>query len=612
MALKTDRQDVLRFEKVGKSFFGNRVLKDISFTLEKGKILGLVGENGAGKSTMMKILFSMDDIRETGGYEGAIYLDGAKLNFNNPMDAINAGIGMVHQEFSLIPGFTATENILLNREFTKKNVISRVLGRKLDTLDRHRMHLSAKEVIELLGVNLDPDMLVSNMPVGHKQFVEISREVNREKVKVLIFDEPTAVLTEIEAQILLKALRTLADRGVAIIFISHRLQEIIDVCDSVVVLRDGELVKNIQRGEGYSVIQLAKLMVGRDVEHRAATRKRTIEKDRSVDSSTAATATDHNSSGDSSSSSDSGDSISSSNSGNSGDSVSVDSSAATATDHSSSDTDVAGVSDVYSAHATATATDSNADGDILMDIKNLWVNMAGELVNDVNLRIRRGEFLGIGGLAGQGKLGIPNGIMGLAEAGGTITYDGKVFTLNSPKSALDLKLAFVSEDRRGFGLLLDEPVYWNVTFSSMQVLDKYLKRYLGIRLRNDKEMRDKTKEYIKSLEIRCVSEKQKVRELSGGNQQKVCLARAFDLEPKLLFVSEPTRGIDIGAKSLVLQALRRYNEENGVTVVMVSSELEELRSICDRIAVICNGTVAGILNAGEDSEKFGLLMSGLG
>ena len=528
MNMDTDNS-VLRFEHVGKSFFGNRVLKDISFTLDKGHILGLVGENGAGKSTLMKILFSMDDIRETGGFEGEIYLDGEQLNFSNPMDAINAGIGMVHQEFSLIPGFTATENILLNREFTKKSVVSTVLGKKLSTLDRHKMNLSAKEVIELLGINLDPDMLVSDMPVGHKQFVEISREVNREYVKVLIFDEPTAVLTESEAEILINALRKLAARGVAIIFISHRLQEIVDVCDSVLVLRDGDLVKNVTKEEGYTVQDLAKWMVGRTVENKPSERENT----------------------------------------------------------------------------------SSSDSDIVMDIQNLWVNMAGELVDDVSLSIRRGEFLGIGGLAGQGKLGIPNGIMGLAEAGGVVTYNGRPFALNSPRASLDLRIAFVSEDRRGFGLLLDEPIYWNVTFSAMQVLNKYLKRYVGLRLRDDKGMRQTAQKYIDSLEIRCVSERQKVKELSGGNQQKVCLARAFDLEPELLFVSEPTRGIDIGAKSLVLQALKRYNEENGVTIVMVSSELEELRSICDRIAIISDGKVAGILSSSEGSEKFGLLMANL-
>jgi len=519
----------LRFENVSKSFFGNVVLKNVSFSLEKGKVLGLVGENGAGKSTLMKILFYMDDIKETGGFEGAVYIDGEKLNFSKQMDAINAGIGMVHQEFSLIPGFTATENIHLNREFTRSSVISKILGEKLSTLDRKKMNLSALEVIELLGVNLDPDMLVSDMPVGHKQFVEISREVSRENVKVLIFDEPTAVLTESEAQILIKALRTLADEGVAIIFISHRLQEIVDVCDSVLILRDGELVKNITKEEGYSISEIAKWMVGRDVTHSSGSSK-----------------------------------------------------------------------DV---------TDN--DNDVVMDIKNLWVNMPGELVNDVTLSIRKGEFLGIGGLAGQGKLGIPNGIMGLMDAGGAITYKGKPYALNSPAEALGLRLAFVSEDRRGLGLLLDEPIYWNVTFSAMQVLNKYLKKIIMVNLRDEKEMRRAAHGYIESLEIRCVSDKQKVRELSGGNQQKVCLAKAFDLEPEMLFVSEPTRGIDVGAKSLVLQALKRYNEENNVTIVMVSSELEELKSVCDRIAIINEGAVAGILSADEDSEKFGLLMAGL-
>jgi simple sugar transport system ATP-binding protein len=524
---------VLQFEHVGKSFFGNTVLKDINFTLEKGKIMGLVGENGAGKSTMMKILFSMDDIRKTGGYEGKIYLEGQELKFTNPMDAINAGIGMVHQEFSLIPGFTAVENILLNREFTKSSVLTKILGsklgKKLSMVDFKAMRLSAMEVIELLGVDLSTDMMVADMPVGHKQFVEIAREVNRAAMKVLIFDEPTAVLTESEAQILLVALRKLADQGVAIIFISHRLQEIVDVCDSLVVLRDGELVKHVTREESYSVQDIAQWMVGREVDHSTAKRAKPL----------------------------------------------------------------------------------NNENDILMSVKNLWVNMPGELVNDVSLDIRRGEIYGIGGLAGQGKLGIPNGIVGLMQSGGEITYNNAPFELNAPREALDKKIAFVSEDRRGLGLLLDEPIYWNVTFSAMQRFNKYLKKFLLFQLRDEKAMRKSAAQYVKALEIRCVSEKQKVRELSGGNQQKVCLSRAFDLAPDLLFVSEPTRGIDIGAKALVLNALKQYNEENGTTIVVVSSELEELRAICDRIAIITGGEVAGILDADEESTAFGLLMAGL-
>lgn len=520
---------LLCFENVGKEFYGNRVLKDVCFKLEKGKIIGLVGENGAGKSTMMKILFGMNDIIETGGHEGKIYLDGAEINFQNPMDALNAGIGMVHQEFSLIPGFTSTENIMLNRELLKNDVISRMLGKKLSTLDRPQMKKNAETAISTLGVNIPADMLVSEMPVGHKQFLEIAREIDRNNVKLLVLDEPTAVLTESEAEILISAMRKLAAKGISIIFISHRLQEIIDVCDSIIVLRDGEIVKDTSTKD-VSIIQIAEWMVGRGMGGEKQQR----------------------------------------------------------------------------------AKSADNDDNVIMEIKNLWVDMPGEYVHDISLKVRRGEILGIGGLAGQGKLGFPNGIMGLFPAGGEVTYNGKNLPLNLPRKSLDAGIAFVSEDRRGVGLLLDEPIYWNIAFASMQVRNKYLKRIFGgLLLRQEKEMKESAKQYIKQLEIRCTSEDQKVRELSGGNQQKICLAKAFDLEPELLFVSEPTRGIDIGAKSLVLEALKKYNKENKTTIVMISSELEELRSICDRIAIVSEGKISGILDAAEPSTNFGLLMANI-
>ncbi|MEL7565846.1 MAG: sugar ABC transporter ATP-binding protein [Dehalobacterium sp.] len=521
---------ILSFDGISKEFFGNRVLKNVSFKLEKGKILGLVGENGAGKSTMMKVLFGMDEISKTGGYEGKIFLDGEEVNFQNPMEAINAGIGMVHQEFSLIPGFTTTENIMLNRELTKTSVLSKILGKKLSTLDRPMMRKNAENAINTLGINISPDMLISEMPVGHKQFIEIAREINRSQVKLLVLDEPTAVLTETEADILLKAMKGLAEKGISIIFISHRLHEVIEVCDNIIVLRDGEIVKDVPVQEA-SLKQVAQWMVGREVASRQEKRKKAIEHDH----------------------------------------------------------------------------------DIIMEVQNLWVNMPGETVNDVSLKIRRGEILGIGGLAGQGKLGIPNGIMGLFSAGGKVVYNGKNLSLNMPKLALDSGLAFVSEDRRGVGLLLDEPIYWNISFSSMQVQNKYLRQYLGgmIMWRDEKAMKESSGEYIKALEIKCTSEKQKVRELSGGNQQKICLAKAFDLNPDILFVSEPTRGIDIGAKSLVLEALKRYNRENNTTIVMISSELEELRSICDRIAIVSEGMISGILSSDAEATEFGLLMAGI-
>lgn len=523
---------LLTVEGVGKQFEGNRVLKDINFSLEKGKILGLVGENGAGKSTLMKILFGMNVIAETGGYEGQIYLDGEKINFKSPLDALEAGIGMVHQEFSLIPGFTTTENILLNMEKTKPNAISRILGKRLETVDMGAMKKSAQNAIDTLGVQLDLDTLVSEMPVGHKQFIEIAREIDREKVKLLVLDEPTAVLTESEAEILLKSMRRLADMGVSIIFISHRLHEITFACDTIVVLRDGAVVAE-KPVEGVHVRQIAEWMVGRDVENTKMKHGKVVD-----------------------------------------------------------------------------VTDSN--NDIILEVKNLWVDMPGETVKDVSFKVKRGEIFGIGGLAGQGKLGIPNGIMGLFPAYGEVVFNEKPLPLNATLNALKSGLAFVSEDRRGVGLLLDEPIDWNIAFNAMQVQDRFIKRLLGglIKWRDDKAMKDCAQEYIKALEIKCTSEKQRTRQLSGGNQQKVCLAKAFALEPSLLFVSEPTRGIDVGAKKLVLDALRRYNEENNTTIVMISSELEELRSICNRIAIVSEGKVSGILSSDAEAAEFGLLMAG--
>lgn len=521
-------EPLLRIEGVGKAYFGNRVLKDVSFSLARGEILGLVGENGAGKSTLMNILFGMPVIRDTGGFEGKIYLDGEEIAFSSPFEALDAGIGMVHQEFSLIPGFSAAENIVLNRESMRNNLLVEVFGDRLKTLDRGDIFLRGRSAIEKLGVSIDADMLVSEMPVGHKQFTEIAREIEKAGTKLLVLDEPTAVLTESEAAILLESMRRLAAEGISIIFISHRLQEVIDVCDRFIVLRDGEVVKE-SGTEQADVREIATAMVGR---------KMAVEE--------------------------------------------------------------------------AREEGGRVFGEAVLTAERLWVDMPGETVRDVSFAVRRGEIFGIGGLAGQGKLGIANGIMGLFPAGGTVLFEGDPICLDDPRSALKAGIAFVSEDRRGVGLLLEEPIKLNIAFTALQMQDRFLKKSLGglLTWRDETAIDELAREYIESLAIKCVDADQRAQELSGGNQQKICLAKAFAMRPKLLFVSEPTRGIDVGAKKLVLDTIRRHNREYGTTIIMTSSELEELRSICDRVAIIQEGRVAGILPPTADRAEFGMLLLG--
>lgn len=524
---------LLRLERIGKEYYGNRVLSNVNFSLMPGEILGLVGENGAGKSTLMNILFGMPVIANTGGYEGTISMNGVPVRFSSPFQALEAGIGMVHQEFSLIPGFTATENILLNREVLNKSLLEHVFSERMSTLDRSAMRERAGRAIRTLGVEIGVDTVVAEMPVGYKQFIEIAREIDRRQTRLLFLDEPTAVLTETEAQILLSALKKLAESGIGIIFISHRLHEVKELCDRIVVLRDGEVIREADAGSA-SVRDIASWMVGRHVEEHGREGREKERRERAQSDSAA------------------------------------------------------------------------------LAVEHLWVDMPGETVRDVSFEVRKGEIFGIGGLAGHGKLGIPNGIMGLYPSGGAVRLFGKPIPLNTPRKALDSRMAFVSEDRRGVGLLLDERIDWNITFTAMQVQNRFLRKIplLGIRLRDDRAISREAERYIEALEIKCTGPGQRAAELSGGNQQKVCLAKAFALQPEVLLVCEPTRGIDIGAKTLVLDTLRRHNEEHGTTIVVTSSELEELRSICDRIAIVGEGRIAGVLPAASPAEEFGLLMMG--
>jgi len=323
-------------------------------------------------------------------------------------------------------------------------------------------------------------------------------------------------------------MRVISGHGIAIIFITHRLAEIMAVADRMTILRDGEyvLTRDIR---DTSEVEIAELMVGRKIEQTFD-----LDNDQRM----------------------------------------------------------------------------LRDDDIAVSLRNYTVDMPVEQVKGIDLDIRRGEIFGIGGLAGQGKLGIPNGIMGMYSSGGEVKILGQVLDLHKLGNALEHDVAFVSEDRRGVGLLLEESIEENIVFTAMQVKGQFLSKFAGMSLVSRSKTKSHAQKMVEQLDIRCTSVKQAAGRLSGGNQQKVCVARALTMEPKVLFVSEPTRGIDVGAKRLVLELLVKLNREQGMTVVMVSSELVELRSICDRIAIVTDGKISQILDPKASDAEFGLAMSG--
>jgi len=466
-------------------------------------------------------------IRETGGFAGTIHWLGRQVRPAGPQEAMDLGIGMVHQEFMLIPGFTVYENVKLNREPLRPNLLSRMVSASLATLDRRRMRRDTQEAIDRMRIALPVDQPVARLPVGLKQFVEIAREIDKKDLRLLIVDEPTAVLTETEATDLLAILRELSQAGIAILFITHRLDEVVEIADSIVVLRDGEVVGRYRRGEASPQI-LAERMVGRALDLSGRSRR------------------------------------------------------------------------------------DSREGETLLSIRDLMVEMPGEEVRGVSLDVRKGEILGLAGLAGHGKVGIANGVLGLYPASGAVLFEGTVLPLGDTAAVLARGIAFLSEDRRGVGLMLEESIEHNIALTSVQVRGQFLREgpVASLRILDAGALRKHAERMIGELDIRCQGPDEPVGRLSGGNQQKVCIARAMTLEPRLLFVSEPTRGIDVGAKSLVLDRLLELNRKHGVTIVLTSSELAELRSIADRIGIVYRGRLEAVLPPDATDAAFGLAMAG--
>jgi simple sugar transport system ATP-binding protein len=515
--------EILALKNISKSFSGNSVLRDVSISIKRGEIVSLLGENGAGKSTLMNILFGMEKIRMTGGYEGTIRYKGKQVTIDSPRTALNMGIGMVHQEFMLMEDYSIAENIKLNRENTKKGLLSKPLRGGLDVLDKRAMGADTRKALDSVKLSVDEWTPVAGLSIGAMQFIEIAKSLDNTVTELIIFDEPTAALTESESNALLEIIESFPDKGISCLFISHKLEEALRVSDKIVVLRDGSVVGEFVRGST-NVEKLARLMVGRELENKKFA-----------------------------------------------------------------------VRDFSKTPA-------------ILSVRDLKVNMPGESVKGVSFDVKDGEIFGICGLAGSGKLGIANGIRGLYDSTGEVIYQGEPLNIHKTKEVLSKRLAFLSEDRKKVGLMLDETIEMNCVLSSNVINKRFIKRIFGIKTLDLKATKAVTEEMIKALDIRCTNKNQLVRSLSGGNQQKICIASVLLQEPRMIFASEPSRGVDIGAKQMILDYLRKLNRENHITIVLTSSELHELRSLCDRIAVIADGKLAGILDANVPIEEFGLLM----
>jgi simple sugar transport system ATP-binding protein len=517
---------VLRLENISKTFGSYTALKSVSIDIETGEIHGLVGENGSGKSTLLNILIGNPVIMESGGYKGNIYLEGKKIGIRSPRQAIAAGFGMVHQEFALLPGFTTGQNIKLGREKLIP-VTRKLFGKNLALIDTKKDHMDAHKALKQLGINLDPRIRTANLPVNLRQFIELAREISRDDLKVLVLDEPTAALGAEETKRLMTVLHEIAGRGTAIIFVSHKLEEVIANSDRITVLRDGEVAASLERDDERSKLDsIALLMVG----------KKTAEiKNRS----------------------------------------------------------------------------SKKQGQVVLKIENLTVDMPGEPIKNFNLDIRQGEILGIAGLSGHGKMALSYGLMGMFPSSGKVSFNGSRINTADSVSMISKGIFFLPDDRREAGLLLERSIVENIVFTAVQKKGKFIKYKLGPLSTIDwRKAVNYAVESIKIFDIRCKSVFQPVGLLSGGNQQKICLARAMAFEPEILFTAEPTRGIDIGAKRTVLESLVRMNRESGTGIVCISSELSDLKQICNRILVVFEGEIFGEYSPQTGDNEFALAFSG--
>lgn len=485
------KEYAVQMKDITKRFGGVKALTDVSLNVEKAEIHALIGENGAGKSTLMKIL--------AGAYqkdEGQIFIGGKEAKITSPKDVINLGVSVIYQEFMLAPDLTVAENIFIDKLADSSMFIN------WKTLKRR----AKEELIKLGFDDIDPEEKVGSLSVAYQQIVEICKCLARES-KVLVFDEPTAVLTFSETQKLLSIIRNLKKNGVSIIYISHRLEELLEISDHITVLKDGKYVDTVVTSS-INKEELVSLMVGREITQLFPERKAKIGKE-------------------------------------------------------------------------------------ILKVENL---SAGNLVKDVSFSVKSGEVVGFSGLVGSGRTEAMRAIFGADKRkSGTVIYFGEEVNFKNPKEAINKGFGLLPEDRKKQGLLLEQSIRMNTTLASMFKIKK-----LGVI--NHKKEKEYVKELLASIATKYGSVEDNVNSLSGGNQQKIALAKWLSADCKCLVFDEPTRGVDVGAKTEIYKIINELASE-GVGVIVISSEMSEIIGMCDRAIVMRQGAIAGEVDKSELTEN---------
>ena len=489
----------IEMKGIDKSFGTNQVLKDAGFFLKDGEIHALMGENGAGKSTLMKIL--------TGVYTrdaGTVLVDGQEVVYKSPQEAEKAGIVFIYQEINSLFDLTVEENLFMGKEITKGFGIC----------DKKAMRAKAQEVMDKMGVHIPVDAVMSELSVGQQQMVEICKALMVD-AKVLIMDESTAALTQSETEVLFEVINSLRAKGVSIVYISHRMEEIFELCDRITILRDGQYI-DTKYIKDITMDDVVQMMIGREIGERYPKR----------------------------------------------------------------------------------------DCEIGMEVLRVEGLSHEKYFKDVSFTVHAGEVLGVSGLMGAGRTEIMQAIFGvLPTTAGKIWIDGIKATIRNPQEAIKAGIGFITEDRKTEGLLLEKSIAENIEIANLGKVSN--KSVLS-----KKKALDLVKRGIEEFHIRCFGPQHECGNLSGGNQQKVVLAKWIYTDPKILILDEPTRGVDIGAKKEIYSVINDL-AANGVAVIMVSSELPEVLGMSDRIMVVHEGHVTGIIDAAEaDQAKVMTLATG--